>query len=92
MIQQQFDLINNPQVTKTVQIEEINLDSLEKLFEFLQLEGFDEGRITGLLNDTSQNVRHSHVARTSHVETTTEELDTVARLCAPVARPFGYEL
>ncbi len=91
MIQYEFKIIDNPTICKTVRLEDTDLDSIRELFEFLQLDGFNEREIARLMNDTSQDVRHSHIRKSIRRDATYDELETVARICAPLAAEFGYQ-
>ena len=91
MIRKQFALIDDPSVCKVFRLEDVTIDSIRDLFEFLRLEGFDEKKIKPLMGDTSHNVRHSHVKFHDEREVTKEELDIVSRLCAPLAKKYGYD-
>ena len=63
MIRGQFDHINDPSVCKVVRVEDLSVDAFRELYEFLELEGFDADAVTRVMNDKSDNVRHSHMAR-----------------------------
>ena len=91
MIKYQFQLIDDPDVCKTIRLEDMSLDSTRELFDFLQLDGFDAQEITGLMNDTSPDVRHSH-AKPGCCYVTDDELKDIVRICAPLAAEFGYHL
>ncbi len=93
MIKYQFDLINDASVCKTVRLEDVNLDRIRELFDFLKLEGFDEKRIHSLMQDKSPEVRHSHVAmRTDMRDASDEELETVRRITQATAEQFDYKI
>jgi len=93
MIQYQFELIDNPSVCKTFRLEDVSVESIQELFDFLDLEGFDMEKVSVLMEDTSHNVRHSHIDRNpERMNATEEELTTISRMCAPLASEFGYNM
>ena len=91
IIQYQFELINDPEICKVIRLEDLSVDTIRELFDFLRLEGFDESKIRTLLEDDSPETRHSHMAlRTELKDATQEELDTIARITQSVAARYGY--
>ncbi len=63
MIQLQFEHINDPSLCKVVRLEDASVDLFRELYDFLELEGFDAEEVNRLVNDKSDSVRHSHMAR-----------------------------
>jgi len=92
MIRKQFELIDDSRVCKVIRLEDVSLDMVEDLFQFLGLEGFDEEKISGLMGNKSHSVRHSHVDLLSSEkkDATVDELRTIHRLCTPLAEQYGY--
>lgn len=92
MVKYQFELINRPDICKVFRLEDISLETIQELFEFLELKGFSEKRISELMNDTSTEVRHSHIKRNiKQPDATKEELKLIFKLCSPLAKEYGYE-
>lgn len=93
MIRYQFELIHDPTICKIVRLEDVNLDLIRELFDFLHLKGFDPSKVEPLLTDTSREVRHSHLQENPQTpDATPEELDIVAHLTAPLAAVYNYAL
>lgn len=91
MIGYQFSLINDATVCKVVRLEDLSLETIAGLYDFLGLTGFDAQRVSGLMTDTSHEVRHSHiVVHKNRKDATCEELTLIADLCRPLARQYGY--
>ena len=88
-IREQFQAIADPSVCRVLRLEDASLATLRSLFAFLGLEGFDEQKISHVMNDTSKDVRHSHLAGDDFAATK-EELQLIWQLCA-LAREYGYE-
>lgn len=106
MIKRQFELIDDQRVCKTIRLEDLDLEMLREVYDFLELDGFDADALKALMEDRSQSVRHSHVAGQDldggetdyrrklalehNPDATPAELDRIERLCAPLAAHFGY--
>lgn len=93
MIRTQFEIINNPSVCRVFRLEDVSRDSIKDLFDFLCLKGWEENRIAALMADRSHDVRHSHIRYPGNtkIDATKEELASISKRCAPLARLFGYE-
>jgi hypothetical protein len=89
-IQYQFQAINDPAVCRTVRLEDVSLEQIRSLYDFLGLEGFSEPAITTLLTTTTKDIRHSH-REASQASASKEELRAVWRLCEPLALQYGYK-
>ena len=63
MIRVQFECIDDPSVCKVVRVEDTSVELFKELYDFLELEGFDADKVNRLINDKSDPVRHSHMAR-----------------------------
>ena len=91
LVRYQFQLIDDPRVCKTVRIEDVDVELVRELYDFLGLEGFNEANIDSLLGDKSRSVRHSHLgANPQRPDATDEELEVIERLCRPLAQQLGY--
>jgi len=91
MVQTQFNMINDPQACKTVRLEDVSVELVNELFDFIGLQGFDRARVEDLLGDSSHDVRHSHIERNpERVDASDAELREVERLCYPLAWDLGY--
>ena len=86
-------MIGDSRVCRVFRLEDVSIESIRELFHFLGLEGFSEEKVTELMSNKSSNVRHSHVAALSskRKDATREELETIHRLCAPLASLYGYD-
>ena len=89
MIRCQFEQIDNPAVCKIVRLEDVGLEQIRGLYQFLGLDGFDEAAINALLDDRIKEVRHSHLDE-SPVPPSQEELRAFWRICKPLAEAYGY--
>lgn len=88
-IRRQFQEIDDARVMRTIRLEDIGLEQLRELYDFLSLDGFDEAAILDLLANTTKEVRHYH-RRDAAVPASREELRAVWEVCAPVATEYGY--
>jgi hypothetical protein len=91
MIRKQFSLIDNPDVCRVFRLEDVSIESLRELFQFLGLEGFSEGQVKALMQDTSTKVRHSHVNYHADRQVSMGELERIAEICGPLAKNYGYD-
>ena len=91
MIRYQFDLINDPKVCKVVRLEDMSIELIEELFEFLGLKGFDKEKAKELMNDKSHDVRHSHLTvNPERIDATQDELSVIERMCSSLSKKYGY--
>ena len=79
-IRRQITEIDNPQVCKTIRLEDTGLDQIRDLYEFLGLQGFVADAITAVVGNTSRDIRHSHRQDSSY-PASREELRAVWRVC-----------
>jgi len=93
MIRTQFEMIDDSRVCRVVRLEDASPESLRELFQFLGLDGFSEEKVFKLMGDSSYSVRHSHIGNLSsdRKDASTEELETIHRLCAPLAEHYDYD-
>ena len=91
-IKYQFDLIGNPNLCRVFRLEDLSIHSLSDLFDFLQLKGFSKKKVSRLMNNTSYEVRNSHLDKNPmRPDATLEELEKILEMCMPLAKEFGYE-
>jgi hypothetical protein len=91
MIRKQFEMIGDPDVCRVVRLEDVSVDLIGELFDFLQLKGFDEARVHALMEDKSHGVRHSHVRYHADRTVSTDELAIIARATRSFAETYGYD-
>jgi hypothetical protein len=89
LIHYQFAAIDDPQICKRIRLEDSGIEQLRELYDFLNLEGFDEAAVSVLLGSRSREVRHSHLNE-SPVPASKEELQAIWRVCGPLAEQYGY--
>ena len=88
-IRHQFRAIDDAAVCRTVRLEDVDLEQLRELYDFLFLEGFDDAVILSLLQSTTKDVKHYH-KREARVPASKEELRAIWDVCAPLAAEYGY--
>lgn len=88
-IQYQFDAINNDAECRTVRLEDTSLELIKSLYDFLGLDGFDEGSIGRLLTNKTQDVKHFH-NRQAQIPASKEELSIIWDICGDLASRYGY--
>lgn len=93
MVKYQFEQINDPSVCKLFRLEDVSLETLEDLYGFLGLTGFDAGRVKSLMSDRSPQVRHSHLEQSpERPPATDKELAVIAEMCRESAETYGYDI
>lgn len=86
--------IGDESVARTQRIEDLDEAGCHDLFSFMEIEVLDWPRLTSMLSDRRQSLRHSHHAR-PEVKTspaTDDEIAVIRRDTAKVATMLGYTL
>lgn len=92
LCQQIVQRIDDPSVARTIRIEDLGVDGLMDLHEFMELRGIERSRLESMLNRPEAKKRNSHLKRIGDAvpDATDEELDLIRQMTAPLAQELGY--
>jgi len=95
MLLELFECIGDDKVTRIVRLEDVNnnVEAVRTLFNFLGLTGFQEDKMSGLMDDDSWDVRHSHQEKADVMgqpPVSDDEKEIIHAHTREVARRLGY--
>ncbi|MGH8646572.1 MAG: hypothetical protein ACREX4_19780 [Gammaproteobacteria bacterium] len=87
-----IERVSEPDIARTIRIEDLDLEGFRELYDFMEIKGFDENRIALIVRNPDPKFRYSHILRAAlrTPDVTEDEIEVIAKLTKPLAAHFGY--